>query len=121
VLDQLSVFLNDPKKLVIGQNLKFDMSILARYGLTINAPIADTMLESYVYNSVATRHNMDDLAQKYLNRKTVKFEEVAGKGVKQRTFNQIELEAAGHYLPVARGPLAENFRGQPIVTGIPKS
>jgi DNA polymerase-1 len=97
VLDQLSVFLNDPKKLVIGQNLKFDMSILARYGLTINAPIADTMLESYVYNSVATRHNMDDLAQKYLNRKTVKFEEVAGKGVKQRTFNQIELEAAGHY------------------------
>ncbi|MDG1114771.1 MAG: DNA polymerase I [Pseudomonadales bacterium] len=97
VLDQLSVFLNDPKKLVIGQNLKFDLSILARYGRTINAPIADTMLESYVYNSVATRHNMDDLAQKYLGRKTVKFEEIAGKGVKQRTFNQIELEAAGHY------------------------
>ena len=97
VLDQLSVFLNDPKKLVIGQNLKFDLSILARYGRTINAPIADTMLESYVYNSVATRHNMDDLAQKYLGRKTVKFEEIAGKGVKQRTFNQIELEIAGHY------------------------
>lgn len=97
VLDQLSVFLDDPKKLVIGQNLKFDLSILARYGRTINARIADTMLESYVYNSVATRHNMDDLAQKYLGRKTVKFEEVAGKGVKQRTFNQIELEAAGHY------------------------
>ena len=97
VLDQLSVFLNDPKKLVIGQNLKFDLSILARCGRTINAPIADTMLESYVYNSVATRHNMDDLAQKYLGRKTVKFEEIAGKGVKQRTFNQIELEAAGHY------------------------
>ncbi|MDO7634691.1 MAG: DNA polymerase I, partial [Porticoccaceae bacterium] len=97
VLDQLSVFLNDPKKLVIGQNLKFDLSILARYGRTINAPIADTMLESYVYNSVATRHNMDDLAQKYLGRKTVKFDEIAGKGVKQRTFNQIELEAAGHY------------------------
>ncbi len=97
VLDQLTVFLDDPKKLVIGQNLKFDLSILARYGRTINARIADTMLESYVYNSVATRHNMDDLAQKYLGRKTVKFEEVAGKGVKQRTFNQIELEAAGHY------------------------
>jgi len=97
VLDQLSVFLNDPKKLVIGQNLKFDLSILARYGRTINAPIADTMLESYVFNSVATRHNMDDLAQKYLGRKTVKFEEIAGKGVKQRTFNQIELEIAGHY------------------------
>ena len=97
VLDQLSVFLNDPKKLVIGQNLKFDLSILARYGRTINAPIADTMLESYVYNSVATRHNMDDLAQKYLGRKTVKFDEIAGKGVKQRTFNKIELEAAGLY------------------------
>jgi len=97
VLQQLAVFLSDRNKLVIGQNLKFDLSILARYGMDITAPIADTMLESYVYNSVATRHNMDDLAAKYLNRKTVKFADIAGKGVKQLTFNQIPLSEAAHY------------------------
>ncbi|MGB1188652.1 MAG: DNA polymerase I [Pseudomonadales bacterium] len=97
VLHRLAPFLNDPKKLVIGQNLKFDISVLAREGFTISANIADTMLESYVLNSVATRHNMDDLARHYLNRKTVKFEEVAGKGAKQKTFNEIDLASAGHY------------------------
>ena len=97
VLSRLSPFLNDPNKVVIGQNLKFDISVLAREGITISANIADTMLESYVLNSVATRHNMDDLARHYLNRKTVKFEEVAGKGVKQKTFNEIDLASAGHY------------------------
>ena len=97
VLSRLAVHLTNSEKLIVGQNLKFDISILAQHGAQVTGPIADTMLESYVYNSVATRHNMDDLAAKYLHRKTVKFEEIAGKGVKQLTFNQIPLEAAAHY------------------------
>ena len=97
VLSRLAVHLTNSEKLIVGQNLKFDISILAQHGTQVTGPIADTMLESYVYNSVATRHNMDDLAAKYLHRKTVKFEEIAGKGAKQLTFNQIPLEAAAHY------------------------
>ena len=97
VLSRLAVHLTNSEKLIVGQNLKFDISILAQHGTQVTSPIADTMLESYVYNSVATRHNMEDLAAKYLHRKTVKFEEIAGKGAKQLTFNQIPLEAAAHY------------------------
>jgi DNA polymerase-1 len=81
----------------IGQNLKYDMSVLARYGVAIKGPIHDTMLQSYVLNSVATRHNMDALAGYYLDRKTIHFEDVAGKGAKQLTFNQVPLETAGDY------------------------
>jgi DNA polymerase-1 len=81
----------------VGQNLKYDMSVLARYGVAIEGPIHDTMLQSYVLNSVATRHNMDALAGYYLDRKTIHFEDVAGKGAKQLTFNQVPLEAAGDY------------------------
>ena len=81
----------------VGQNLKYDMSVLARYGVVINGPLHDTMLQSYVLNSVATRHNMDALAGFYLDRKTIHFEDVAGKGAKQLTFNEVPLETAGDY------------------------
>ena len=81
----------------VGQNLKYDMSVLARYGVVIDGPLHDTMLQSYVLNSVATRHNMDALAGFYLDRKTIHFEDVAGKGAKQLTFNEVPLETAGDY------------------------
>ncbi|MEC8349491.1 MAG: DNA polymerase I, partial [Pseudomonadota bacterium] len=81
----------------IGQNLKYDMSVLARYGVSFAGPLFDTMLESYVLNSTATRHNMDALAEFYLGRSTVHFEDIAGKGAKQLTFNQIALEVAADY------------------------
>ena len=97
VLDKLRTLLEDPDRTVIGQNLKYDISVLANHGLNIKARIFDTMLESYVLNSVASRHNMDDLALKYLGISTVHFEDIAGKGAKQLTFNQIEIEKAGHY------------------------
>ena len=97
VLDKLKPLLGDPAKTVIGQNLKYDISVLAKYDVQLNAKIFDTMLESYVLNSVASRHNMDDLALKYLGETTIRFEDIAGKGVKQLTFNQIELDKAAPY------------------------
>ena len=97
VLKQLKPLLEDSSKKKVGQNLKYDESVLARYGIELKGIAFDTMLESYVLNSVATRHNMDDLAQFYLDYKTISYEEIAGKGAKQLTFNQIELEKAGPY------------------------
>lgn len=96
-LAMLKPLLEDPKLTKIGQNLKYDMSVLARYGVRIAGPLFDTMLESYVLNSTATRHNMDALAEFYLGRSTVHFEDIAGKGAKQLTFNQIALEVAADY------------------------
>lgn len=93
----LKPILENPSIAKVGQNLKYDMSVLARYGIEIAGPIHDTMLQSYVLNSVATRHNMDALANYYLDRKTIHFEDVAGKGAKQLTFNQVPLETAGDY------------------------
>ena len=81
----------------VGQNLKYDSHILANYGIELRGIERDTMLESYVLNSTASRHDMDSLAQKYLGESTVKFEDIAGKGAKQLTFNQIELDKAGPY------------------------
>ena len=97
VLTQLKPLLEDEKHKKVGQNLKYDMSILARYGIELRGIAFDTMLESYVLDSTATRHDMDSLAQKYLNHATIHFEDIAGKGKKQLTFNQIELEQAGPY------------------------
>ncbi|GAA5171752.1 DNA polymerase I [Modicisalibacter zincidurans] len=97
VLAALKPLLEDPAKGKIGQNLKYDISVLARYGIRVAGTLTDTMLESYVLNSTATRHDMDSLALKYLGEKTVSFEEVAGKGVKQLTFNQVALEQAVPY------------------------
>ncbi|QDF65617.1 DNA polymerase I [Shewanella sp. SNU WT4] len=97
VLAQLKPLLEDPAIHKVGQNLKYDMSVLANAGITLQGVKFDTMLESYVFNSVATRHDMDSLALKYLGHNNISFEEVAGKGAKQLTFNQIPLEQAATY------------------------
>jgi DNA polymerase-1 len=97
VLAQLKPLLESEQHKKIGQNLKYDAHVLRHYDITLTGVSFDTMIESYCLNSVATRHNMDALADKYLGHKTVKFEDIAGKGAKQLTFNQIAIEEAGHY------------------------
>ena len=97
VLSQLKPLLEDEARAKVGQNLKYDASVLANYGISLNGIAFDTMLESYVLNSTASRHDMDSLASFYLDESTIKFEDVAGKGVKQLTFNQVALEQAGPY------------------------
>ena len=97
VLGKLKPLLEDIKKIKVGQNLKYDMSVLARYDIELRGIRYDTMLESYILNSVASRHDMDSLAEKYLHEKTIHFEDIAGKGAKQKTFDQIELEQASPY------------------------
>jgi len=96
-LRALTPLLEDPQRPKVGQNLKYDMNVLARYGVRLAGVAHDTMLESYVLNSVASRHNMDDLARRYLNRETIHYEDVAGKGAKQVTFDRVQLEAATDY------------------------
>ena len=89
--------LEDPKALKVGQNLKYDRHILLNHGIDLQGISHDTMLQSYVLDSTATRHDMDSLAEKYLNRSTIHFEDIAGKGKKQLTFNEIGLEEASPY------------------------
>ncbi|PKH28451.1 DNA polymerase I [Shewanella sp. ALD9] len=96
-LEKLRPILEGEKPQKVGQNLKYDMSILANAGITLKGIRFDTMLESYVFNSIASRHDMDGLALKYLGHKNISFEEVAGKGAKQLTFNQVHLDIAGPY------------------------
>ncbi len=97
LLAALKSLLEDPRHVKIGQNLKYDMSVLARSGINLEGVGFDTMLESYVLDSTATRHDMDSLALKYLSHRTIHFEDVAGKGAKQLTFNQVPLDKAGPY------------------------
>ena len=97
VLAQLKPLLEDRELKKLGQNLKYDANVLSRYGIKLHNIAFDTMIESYCLNSIATRHNMDALALKYLGYKTIHFEDIAGKGSKQLTFNQIDLEKAGPY------------------------
>ena len=97
VLEAIKPILEDPKIKKVGQNLKYDTSVLAQHGIDLKGIAYDTMLESYVINSVATRHDMDSLAQHYLDVETTSFTEIAGKGASQLTFNQIALEQAGPY------------------------
>ena len=97
VLSQLKPLLEDPDQKKVGQNLKYDKNVLANHGINLEGIAEDTMLESYVYNSVATRHDMDSLAREYLDEQTITFESIAGKGAKQLTFNQIDLDKAGPY------------------------
>jgi DNA polymerase I len=97
VLGRLKPLLEDPERNKVGQNLKYDMSVLARYEIALCGIAHDTMLESYVLDSTGSRHDMDSLAKKYLDYDTVHFEDIAGKGAKQITFDQIPLEQAGHY------------------------
>jgi DNA polymerase-1 len=97
VLEALRDFLEDPNKKKVGHHLKYDAHIFARYGISLQGLAFDSMLESYVLNSVATRHDMDSVARFYLNVDTIHYEDVAGKGAKQLTFNQIDLEQAAPY------------------------
>ncbi|WP_323846063.1 DNA polymerase I [Microbulbifer magnicolonia] len=97
VLAKLRPLLEDEQQKKVGQNLKYDSHILANYGIQLRGIERDTMLESYVLDSTASRHDMDSLALKYLGEQTVHFEDIAGKGAKQLTFNQIELDKAGPY------------------------
>lgn len=96
-LDKFKPLLEDKTQLKIGQNLKYDRNVLKNYDITLNGISHDTMLESYVFNSTAVKHNMDALSLKYLGHKTIKFEDIAGKGAKQLTFNQIKISDAAPY------------------------
>ena len=97
VLGALRPLLEDPDRRKIGHNLKYDMSVLANHGIAMAGVAHDTMLASYVFNSTASRHDMDTLATRYLGIRTRKYEEVAGKGAKQITFDQVPLDDAGPY------------------------
>ncbi len=97
VLEQLKPILEDEAQAKVGQNLKYDASVLARYGIEMKGIKHDTMLASYVYNSVGGKHDMDSLALRFLQHSCISFEQIAGKGKNQLTFNQIELEQASPY------------------------
>jgi len=97
VLAAMKPFLEDPGKKKVGHHLKYDAHIFARYDISLRGMTFDSMLESYVLNSVATRHDMDSVAGFYLNINTIHYEDVAGKGAKQLTFNQVDLEQAAPY------------------------
>ncbi|KAB0461068.1 MULTISPECIES: DNA polymerase I [Vibrio] len=97
VLEQLKPILEDDSQAKVGQNLKYDMSVLARYDIEMKGIKHDTMLASYVFNSVGGKHDMDSLALRFLQHSCISFEQIAGKGKKQLTFNQIELGEASPY------------------------
>ncbi len=97
VLEKLRPLLENPNKAKLGQNLKYDAHVLANHGITLCGIAHDTMLESYVLNSTATKHNMDDLAKVYLGLKTITYEEVAGKGAKQINFADVAIDKATPY------------------------
>ena len=131
VLLALKPLLEDPAKAKVGQNAKYDINILANGApaIEMRGVAYDTMLESYVLNSTATRHDMDSLAQKYLDHTTIAFEDIAGKGAKQLTFNQITLDKAGPYAAedaditlrlhhALQARLAQTPSVQPVLTDI---
>ncbi len=97
VLAELKDELEADNNKKVGQHIKYDKNVLANYNIELRGILCDTMLASYVLNSVATKHNMDNLSLKYLGHKCIGFEEIAGKGAKQLTFNQLELEVASPY------------------------
>jgi DNA polymerase-1 len=97
VLEQLKPLLEDEDRTKLGQNLKYDMNVLANYNIRLAGIQHDTMLQSYILDSTATRHDLDSLAQKYLNVTTIHYEDVAGKGAKQIPFNQVTIEQAAPY------------------------
>ncbi|MBL1294469.1 MAG: DNA polymerase I [Thiotrichales bacterium] len=97
VLALFKPLLEDPNCLKVGQHIKYDMNVLGNYNIRLRGIAYDTMLESYVLNSTATRHDMDSLALKYLGHNTVHFEDIAGKGAKQITFDKIDIKIAAHY------------------------
>jgi DNA polymerase-1 len=96
-LRKLKPLLEDSQREKVGQHIKYDMNVLSRYGVRVRGVAFDTMLESYVFNSTGSRHDMDSLALKYLGRQTTHYEDIAGKGAKQISFSQVPIEQAGHY------------------------
>ena len=114
VLAMLRPLLEDPAHAKVGAHMKFDMHVLANHGITLRGQRYDTMLESYVLNSTATRHDMDSMAARYLGIKTIHFEDVAGKGAKQIGFDQVSVETArrvrgrrrGRHAAIAPAPVA---------------
>jgi DNA polymerase-1 len=97
VLARLKPLLEDPGLAKVGQHIKYDMNVLSNYGIDVRGVAFDTMLESYVFNSTGSRHDMDSLALKYLGRQTTHYEDIAGKGAKQISFSQVSVEDASHY------------------------
>ena len=97
ILAQLKPLLENPNKAKLGQNLKYDAHVLANHGICLQGIAHDSMLESYVLNSTATRHNMDDLAKEYLGVTTIHYEDITGKGVKQISFQEVPIEQAAPY------------------------
>ena len=97
VIGKLKPLLEDPDRPKVGQHIKYDMNVLSRYDVSVQGVAFDTMLESYVFNSTGSRHDMDSLALKYLGRQTTHYEDIAGKGAKQISFSQVNIEEASHY------------------------
>jgi DNA polymerase I len=97
VLQQLKPLFEDPNQLKIGHHLKYDMSVLANYGIQLQGLYFDTLIASYLLDSASNSHSLDSAAIKHLDHKTILFEEIAGKGSKQKTFNQIDIQKAGPY------------------------
>ena len=97
VLDALKPLLEDESVAKVGQHLKYDANVLANHGITLRGIHDDTMLESYVLDAAGSRHDLDTMALKYLGQRTIHFEDIAGKGVKQLTFNQVPIEQAAPY------------------------
>ena len=97
ILAQLKPLLENPNKAKLGQNLKYDAHVLANHGICLQGIAHDSMLESYVLNSTATRHNMDDLAKEYLGVTTIHYEDITGKGVKQISFQEVPIKQAAPY------------------------
>src|SRR5690606_37886963 len=97
VLDVLRPLLEDPARPKLGQHLKYDLNVLSRYGIRMRGIAHDSMLESYVLHSTATRHDMDSLARRYLGQRTIAYTDVAGKGARQIPFGQVDVHTAGTY------------------------
>src|SRR6185312_11251037 len=97
VLNRLKPFLEDADKPKLGQNTKYDMNVLSTYGITVRGVAHDTMLESYVLNSTASRHDMDSLSKRHLGHETIPYEDVTGKGAKQIPFSQVDIDTACKY------------------------
>ncbi|WP_293003392.1 DNA polymerase I [Nevskia sp.] len=97
VLARVKPLLEDPARPKLGQHIKYDLNVLARHGVNVRGVAFDTMLESYVLDAAGNRHDMDTLAEKYLNHKTISFSDVAGKGKGQLTFNQVAIDQATQY------------------------
>jgi DNA polymerase-1 len=97
VLNRLKPFLEDADRPKLGQNTKYDINVLSTYGITVRGVVHDTMLESYVLNSTASRHDMDSLARRHLGHETIPYEDVAGKGARQIPFSQVDIDTACRY------------------------